>query len=93
MRDVKPHASGFKATYLMTMNEDGVASISNWRAADTYSFPEHVVTGPCQTANVEIKDYGSEASEFPYLNKKNVGNITIANSCPITHPICRGGKY
>lgn len=67
---MNPHASGFRATYLATMNEDGVASIPNWRVADIYSFPKHTVPAPCQRANVEIKDYGSEANEFLYRNKK-----------------------
>lgn len=89
---MKPHASGFRATYLTIMNEDGVDSIPNWRVADIYSFPKHMVPAPCQRANVEIKDYGSEASGFLYLNKKNVGDIPIANSYPIIHPICQVWK-
>ena len=89
---MKPHASGSRATYLTIMNEAGVASIPNWRVADIYSFPKHTVPAPCQRANVEIKDYGSEANEFLYLNEKKAGDIPIANSCPIMHPICQVWK-
>lgn len=89
---MKPHASGFRATYSTIMNDDGVASIPNWCVADIYSFPKLLVPAPCQKANVEIKDHGSEASEFLYLHKKNVGDIPIANSYPVIHPICQVWK-
>lgn len=84
---MKLHASGFRALYLVVMNEDGVASIPNWRVADICFFPKHTVPAPCQRANVEIQDYGSEANKFLYLNKKKVGNIPTANSCSKVHLI------
>lgn len=66
---MKPHASGFRAPYLAVTTEAGGAAIPDGGAADIFS-PKHTVPAPCQRANGEIKDCGSEAKGFLYLKTK-----------------------
>lgn len=89
---MKPHASGFRATYLTIMNEDGVDTIPNWHIADINFHPKHMVPAPCQRKNMETKGYESEANDFLYLDQEKVGDIPRANSCTAIHAICQVWK-
>lgn len=91
-RDTKLRASGFRATSLMIMNEDGVPNSPNWHVPDIYFFPKHPVPAPCQRANVEVKACGCEGSEFLHLHREKFGDVPTANWWPITQDICQEWK-
>lgn len=69
-RDAKLRASGFGATSLMIMNEDGVPNSPNWHVPDIYFFPKHPVPAPRQRAMWKQKPMdGKEMNSCIYTGK------------------------